>query len=61
MTLDIDRIAESIARMDNDDLGKRADLHPSMLWDFPEGSDTRRQIEALLGHVIEAQEAYERR
>ncbi|MEV6650576.1 hypothetical protein [Streptomyces sp. NPDC051219] len=59
MTLDIDRAAESIARMDYDDLRTKADVLPALRCDSPEGSGIRAQ-EAVLDHVIEAQESYER-
>ncbi|MEU7551600.1 hypothetical protein AB0B01_04420 [Streptomyces sp. NPDC044571] len=60
MTLDIERVAQSIARMDRDDLANLADVLPALKWDIPEGGDTRAQTEILLSQVVEAQEAYER-
>lgn len=60
MTLDIERLSQAIARMDYDELANLSDVLSSWKWEAPEGSDTRGELDILLGQVIEAQEAYER-
>lgn len=47
-------------RMDQEDLSALADILPGVLWRTPPGSEPHTWADALMGRVIDAQEAHER-
>ncbi|MFF0262596.1 hypothetical protein ACFYR2_27705 [Streptomyces microflavus] len=50
-----------LTRMDWDDLGRLADMLPTLKWGSPIGSEAHTRAARLTARVIEAQEACERR